>query len=145
VGPQDFPDKVSLVFFGYTSCPDVCPLTLSNVTRAFQEMEEDGSRIQFFLITVDPNRDTPERLQQYLEAFHPSFLGLLGTEEETREVATAFGAFFARTGDGPNYTVDHSARTFVVDRNAQIPLTFPVTATSHEIARDLTTLLEEGS
>jgi protein SCO1 len=145
VGPGDFPGKVLAVFFGFTACPDVCPLTLSNLSRAFQEMEEDGHRIQVLLITVDPERDTPERLEQYLEPFHPSFLGLTGTEPEIREVADAFGVFFAKVGEGDHYTVDHSARTYIVDTQGRIPLTFPMTATPEEMARDLTRLLEETS
>ena len=134
-----------MVFFGYTSCPDVCPLTLSHLTQALQEMGSEGEdRVQVLLITVDPQRDTPERLQKYLGAFHPSFLGLTGSEEEIREVADAFGAFFARSGEGPDYTVDHTARTFVLDSSGHIPLTFPVTATAGEISRDLSLLLDEG-
>ncbi len=141
----DFPGKVLAVFFGYTSCPDVCPLTLSNLSRAFGEMGETGERIQVLLISVDPHRDTRERLKQYLELFHPSFLGLTGTEEEIRAVADRFGAHFARQGTGEDYTVDHTARTFVIDRLGQIPLTFPVTATPGEMARDLSRILEDRS
>jgi len=136
--------ELVLVFFGYTSCPDVCPLTLSHLTQALKEMGEEGGRVQVLLITVDPDRDTPQRLEQYLGAFHPSFLGLTGTEEEIRGVADAFGAFFARSGEGPDYTVDHTARTFVLDSTGHIPLTFPVTATAGEVFRDLSLLLKEA-
>jgi protein SCO1/2 len=138
----DFPGKILIVFFGYTSCPDVCPLTLSNLTRAFGAMNESGERMQVLLITVDPARDTPERLKVYLSNFHPSFVGLTGTEEEIRAVADGFGAWFSEPGGGESYTVDHTARTFVVDRFGRIPLTFPVTATPEEMARDLFTLFE---
>ena len=137
-------DGILAVFFGYTSCPDVCPLTLSHLSQAFREMGEEGDRIQVVLITVDPARDTPQRLQEYLGSFHPSFLGLTGTEEEIRAVADRFGAFFARSGEGENYTVDHTARTFVIGSSGQISLTFPVTATPQEMARDFTVLLGEG-
>ncbi len=128
VNSSDFGDKFLAVFFGYTFCPDVCPLTLSRFSQAFQEIGEPGDRIQFLFITVDPDRDTPERLGRYLGSFHPSFLGLTGSEEEVREVANGFGAFFARSGEGEQYTVDHTARTFVIDPSGRIPLTFPVTA-----------------
>ena len=144
VSSSDFPGKILVVFFGYTSCPDVCPLTLSHLSRAFGKMGEEGERVQLLLITVDPARDTPARLHQYLEAFHPSFLGLTGSEEDIREVADAFGAFFARNGEGDSYTVDHTARTFVIDPSGRIPLTFPVTATAGEMARDLAIILEEA-
>jgi protein SCO1/2 len=137
--------KTLAVFFGYTSCPDVCPLTLSHLARALEELEEDGERVQVLFITVDPARDTPERMEHYLESFHPSFLGLTGTEEEIRAVADAYGAFFLRNSEGENYTVDHTARTFIVDPRGRIPLTFPITATPQEMARDLSLLLEGSS
>ncbi len=141
VSSADFPGKALVVFFGYTSCPDVCPLTLSKLGRAFQEMDEDGSRIQVLLITVDPPRDTPERLRRYLSNFNPSFLGLTGTREEIRQVADGFGAYFSDPRGEGNYTVDHTARTFVMDPSGRIVLTFPVTATAEEMARDLTKIL----
>lgn len=137
VSSRDFAGKVMVIFFGYTSCPDVCPLTLSNLTRAFGEMGENGERFQVLLITVDPDRDTPERLKRYLSNFHPSFLGLTGTEREIRAVADGFGAFFSIPSREGDYTVDHTARTFVVDTAGRIPLTFPVSATPLEMARDL--------
>ena len=123
VGPYASGAELALVFFGYTSCPDVCPLTLSHLSRVFRTLEEEGGRIQVLFVTVDPARDTPERLAQYLESFHPSFLGLTGTEEEIRRVAQAFGAYFAKVGEGEDYTVDHTARTFVLDASGRIPLT----------------------
>ncbi len=141
--PPTSTDRVLVVFFGYTFCPDVCPLTLSHLSLAFQELGEEATRIQLLFISVDPGRDTPERLGQYLGAFHPSFVGLTGSEEEIREVANAFGVFFARSGEGEDYTVDHTARTFVIDPAGRIPLTFPVTATPEEMARDLALLLGE--
>jgi protein SCO1/2 len=142
VSSQDFPGKTLVVFFGYTSCPDVCPLTLSKLARAFEEVGERANQLQVLLISVDPQRDTAERLELYLANFHPSFLGLTGPEAEVREVANGFGAFFARKGarEG-DYTVDHTARTFVVGPAGSIPLTFPLTASAEEIARDLTRLL----
>ena len=141
VSSDDFPNRILVVFFGYTYCPDVCPLTLTHLTRAFRLLEEEGDRIQVLLVSVDPERDTPERLEGYLDNFHPSFLGLTGTEEEIREVADAFGAYFARVGEGDDYTVDHTARSFVVSPARKIILTFPVTATPQEMARDLQALL----
>jgi protein SCO1/2 len=141
VSSLDFPGKFLVVFFGYSSCPDVCPLTLSNLARAFKEMGEESERIQVLLVTVDPGRDTPERLKAYLSNFHPSFIGLTGPVEDIRSVAEGFGAYFSAPAGGENYTVDHTARVYVVDPSGQIPLTFPVTATPDEIARDLGTLL----
>lgn len=141
VSSDDFPNRNLVVFFGYTFCPDVCPLTLTHLAQAFRLLEEEGDRIQVLLVSVDPERDSPERLEGYLDNFHPSFIGLTGTEEEIREVADAFGAYFARVGEGDDYTVDHTARSFVMNRAREIVLTFPITATPQEMARDLETLL----
>jgi protein SCO1/2 len=145
VGVGDFPGKLVVVFFGYTSCPDVCPLTLSNLSRVLREMGPAADRIQVLFITVDPDRDTPERLAAYLEAFDPTFVGLTGTEEEIRSVATDFGVYFAKHGEGPSYTVDHTARTYVIDPQGRIPLTFPTDATPGAMVRAFTRLLEETS
>lgn len=142
VSSRDFPGKILVVFFGYTSCPDVCPLTLTRLNRAFGQLEEDGSRIQVLLITVDPARDTGERLEEYLRNFHPSFLGLTGETEEIRSVADLFGVYFSEPSGESNYTVDHTARAFVIDRFGRIALTFPVTATAQEMAQELQTLIE---
>lgn len=144
VSSDDFPGKALVVFFGYTSCPDICPLILTHLTQAFRLMEEEGERVQVLLVTVDPDRDTPERLRRYLRNFHPSFLGLTGTEEEIRSVAGEFGAYFARVGEGENYTVDHTARSFVLDSEGRIALTFPISATPDEMARDLNQLLDRN-
>jgi protein SCO1/2 len=139
---QEAGNQHLIVFFGYTYCPDVCPLNLSNLARAFQEMGENAEAFQVLLVTVDPYRDSPKRLEEYLSNFHSSFLGLIGSEEEIRSVAEGFGAFFAKVGEGPDYTVDHTARMFVVSPAGEIPLTFPVTATPSEMARDLALLLD---
>lgn len=143
ISPKDFPDKLVAVFFGYTSCPDVCPLTLSNLSRALGEMGDAAHRIQVLFITVDPARDTPERMGAYLHGFDPSFLGLTGTEDEIRSVASEFGVFFAKHGEGDSYTVDHTARTFVIEPQGTIPLTFPSDATPEDMAQAFTRLLRE--
>lgn len=142
VSSGDFPGKALVVFFGYTSCPDVCPLTLSHLSRAFGLMDENGERIQVLFISVDPERDTPARIGTYLANFHPSFVGLTGTEDEIRSVASAFGVYFSRVGEGEGYTVDHTARSFVIDKSGEIVLTFPVSSTPEEMATDLTRLLK---
>lgn len=145
VSSADFPKKLVAVFFGYTFCPDVCPLTLTHLTEALRLMGEEGEGIQVLLVSVDPARDSPEQLRRYLTNFHSSFIGLTGPEEEIRDVAEDFGAFFLANGSGSDYTVDHTARTFIVTPGGEIPLTFPVSATPAEMARDLTRLLGQNS
>lgn len=143
VRSTDFGDRILAVFFGYTSCPDVCPLTLSHLSRVMAKLGEKGDNLQVLFITVDPQRDTPERMRQYLGAFHPSFLGLTGTEAEIRSVADAFGADFMRNGEGDSYTMDHTARTFILTPSGTMPLSFPLSATPDEMARDLSRLMKE--
>jgi len=94
VSLSDFRGRAVVVFFGFTHCPDVCPVTMAQLARTLDSLEDDGSRIQGLFITVDPARDSPERLREWLGNFHPSFLGLTGAEEEIREVAERYGAFF---------------------------------------------------
>jgi protein SCO1/2 len=102
---------------------------------------EAAEGLNVYFITVDPKRDTPERMGAYLGSFHPRFLGLFGTEDEIRQVADGFGVYFSHVGDGDDYTVDHSARTFIVDQDGEIPLSFPVSVTPEVMARDIQRLL----
>jgi protein SCO1/2 len=145
VSSNEFPGKILAVFFGYTSCPDICPLTLSHLSQALVELGENAGRVQVLFVTVDPERDTASRMKEYLAAFGPSFLGLRGEEAEIRVVVDGFGAYFRKNNEEGNYTVDHTARVFIVDGSARIPLTFPLEASPLEMARDLTLLLEDPS
>ncbi len=143
VTSTDFPGKILVVFFGYTFCPDVCPLTLSNLSKAVAQMGAHSDRVQVLFISVDPERDTPPRLAGYLRAFDPRFVGLTGTEAKIRDVANSFGVYYAKHGTGDQYTIDHTARTYVIDRNGMIPLTFPVSAAPEEMVLALNRLLKE--
>lgn len=145
---EDFPEKFLVVFFGYTYCPDVCPLTLSKLTEAFRLLGPRAEALQVLLVSVDPDRDSPDQLRRYLANFHSSFLGLTGSAESIRDTAEGFGAHFEANGTGQDYTVDHTARVFVVTPEGRIPLTFTLDATPVEMARDLETLLatfQEGA
>jgi len=140
---SDYRGKVVLLYFGYTFCPDVCPTTLVDVKRAFERLGPQAEDVQLLMVTVDPERDTPKKLGEYLRYFHPSFVGLTGTVDEIRRVADSFGAKFekhegtAATG----YLVDHTARVFVIDRQGYLSLSIPFGATPDEIAADLTYFL----
>ena len=144
VSLSELNDRTLVIFFGYTHCPDVCPTTMAVITRALDRLAARATSFQPVFVTVDPVRDTPERLDTFLRSFHPSFLALTGSEEEIRSVADAYGVFFAKAGEGEEYLVDHSARTFVVGRDGQIGLTFPAFVTTDDVVRDLTAVLEEG-
>ena len=118
---NDLRGTPSLIFFGYTFCPDVCPTTLAETTawRAALDLAPEDLRIIF--VTVDPERDTPEMVKDYVEAFDPSIIGLVGSLEETENAKKAFGVFSEKVGepDDPYYLVNHSALTFLIDENGQ--------------------------
>ena len=125
-----FRGQAVAIFFGYTYCPDVCPLTLAKLAEA---RAATGSAVQVLLVTVDPERDSAERLSQYLGALDPDFLGLRGTVEEIRMVANAYGVYFeGSTGDDSMF--DHSARTFLIDREGQVAESFLHDASPDEIS-----------
>lgn len=112
--------KPSLVFFGYTFCPEVCPTTLASMTRWLKALGPDGDRINVFYVSVDPQRDTPPHLKRYLTAFDPRIRGLTGTPAAIASVAKAYGVFYQRhplpNGD---YEMDHSTAIYVMDRTGR--------------------------
>ncbi len=111
--------KLQLVFFGFTHCPDICPMSLSTITEALEALGAQADQITPVFITLDPERDTPEVLKAYLSNFHPSFIGLTGTEAQVRGAADAYKVYFARApgGAGSDYSVDHSGFIYLMDRN----------------------------
>ena len=97
VSLNDFDARLRLVFFGFTTCPDICPITLQNVGMALNSMETQATDVTVLFISIDPNRDTPERLAQYTDAFHPSVVGLTGSYEQITAVTAAFRTTFGHT------------------------------------------------
>jgi len=118
----DFKGKVTLVFFGYTQCPDVCPTTLAELAEVMKRLGPDAERVQVLFVTVDPERDTPDLLSRYVPAFDPRFLGLYGDAEATARTAKEFKILYQKQpGQTPgSYTVDHSAGTFIFDPNGKL-------------------------
>jgi protein SCO1/2 len=139
----DFRGKVVAIFFGYTHCPDVCPTTLSDMANAVKALGPDGGRVQVLFVTVDPKRDTPELLRNYVPAFNPTFLGLYGDAAATAKVTKDFKIYAAeRPGRTPeSYTVDHSAQTLVFDTRGKLRLMLPYGSPGEKIASDLKILL----
>ena len=119
----DFNGKVVVVFFGYTHCPDVCPVTLGELAGVARELGKDAERMQVLFITVDPERDTPAVLSKYVPAFNPDFLGLSGDAEATARTAKEFKVFFQKQPvSGGGYSVDHSAGTYIYDQAGRLRL-----------------------
>jgi protein SCO1/2 len=140
----DFRGKVVVVSFGYTHCPDVCPTTLADLSAAVKRLGADAARVQVLFVTVDPKRDTRELLSQYVPAFNPDFLGLSGGAEATARVTHDFHVYAQeRPGKSADtYTVDHSAQTFVFDREGRIRLVIAYGSAPADIASDLRILLQ---
>ncbi len=121
----DFSGKVVLVFFGFTHCPDVCPTTLSEMAGVMKQLgEKDASRLQVLFITVDPARDTPALLASYVPTFDARFLGLAGDQAATDKVIKEFKLFVQKVPakDGKNYSIDHTAGSYVFDPKGHIRL-----------------------
>ncbi|MDI3341240.1 MAG: SCO family protein [Sphaerobacter sp.] len=142
---SDFRGKVVAIYFGYTYCPDVCPTTLAALARAKQALGKRGDDVQVVMITVDPERDTPEITQEYVSRFDPTFVGLGGDVARIRQVATGMGVYFEKQqrGSAGGYLVDHTATVLVLDRNGDLRLMLPYGLTAEQIADDLRWVLKQ--
>jgi protein SCO1 len=140
----DFKGKALIIFFGFTQCPDVCPTTLAQMAEVLKLMGDDAKRVQVAFVTVDPERDTPELLKKYVPAFHPSFLGLSGNAEATAKVAKEFKVYYQKVPSKTpgNYTMDHTANSFVFDANGQVRLFVKHDTGAAALAKDLKQLLK---
>ena len=119
----DFKGKV-VVFFGYTQCPDVCPTTMAEMASVMQKLGPLADQVQVLFITLDPERDTQQLLASYVPAFDKRFIGLRGTPEQTAKTAKEFKVFYAKVpGTDPgSYTIDHTAGSYVFDRDGRLRL-----------------------
>ena len=136
---EDFKGRISLVFFGFTLCPDICPTTLLQLSQLKAALTaEETEQIQVYLITVDPERDTPERLQEYLSYFDSDFKGLTGTQEQIATMAKSFNVFYNKVPTAVGqYTLEHSAYVFVLDKDANSVLLFREGMAVEEMLSDL--------
>jgi cytochrome oxidase Cu insertion factor (SCO1/SenC/PrrC family) len=116
---SEFRGKLMLIYFGYTYCPDICPTDLMTIAQAVDSLGPAGDAIQPIFITLDPERDTIERLADYVSSFHPRLIGLTGTPENIRSIALAYKAYYAKKGSGEDYTIDHTGVTYLVGREGQ--------------------------
>jgi len=116
----DYAGRVVVVFFGFTQCPDVCPTSLAEMAQVMRELGPEAERVQVLFITVDPERDTPAILRQYVTAFDARFVGLTGTAEQIRAAAASFKVSYAKVAREDNdYTMDHTAAFFLLDGRGQ--------------------------
>jgi protein SCO1/2 len=135
---------LTLLFFGFTSCPDVCPTTLADLAAARRQLGADAEKVRVAMITVDPERDTPERLGTYVRAFDPSFVGLTGPEAELQQLYQGFGVAVSRRelpDSALGYTMDHTASVFVIDQQGRWRALIGNGSAVDDIASDLRYLL----
>lgn len=139
---SDFQGKAVVVFFGFTQCPDVCPTAMVQLASAVEMLGEEADEVQVVLITVDPERDTPEVMQAYVEAFDPRFIGLTGTPEQVRKTAQSFKAFYAKVPSPQGgYTMDHSSSFYLLDKEGHARVLMRGDASPEDIRHDLRLLL----
>ena len=141
----EFKGKVVVVFFGYTHCPDVCPITMAELKEAKRLLGAEGDKVQGIFITLDPKRDTPAVLRQYLPVFDPSFIGLVGSEAQVAQTAQNFHIYYQAVPNmqSADYTVDHSAASFVFDKAGRPRLYVRYNQGADKLAADLKVLLAE--
>ena len=126
-GPVDlrsFRGRLTLIYFGYTFCPDVCPTSLAATSEGLKRLTPDeAARVAMLFVSVDPERDTPARLKEYAEFFHPGMVGVTGQPDELAAIARRYGAFYARQAvatAGEGYVVDHTSDTYVVGPDGRL-------------------------
>jgi protein SCO1/2 len=144
VTDRDFRGRWLLVYFGYTFCPDICPTTVNEIVSVIETLGTTTSRLQPVFISLDPTRDTPEALKEYLRSFGPEILGLTGTDEQVARAASAFDVvFFKVPDDTPSrYTIAHSGFIYVVGPEGGLVTRFPADAGTGRIIATLRTLLQ---
>ena len=142
----EFKGKLTVVFFGFTQCPDVCPTTMLELAQVKQALGADGEKVQGIFVSLDPERDTPEVLRAYVQNFNPSFIALRGTPEETQAIAKRFKVFYAKVPGKTegSYSLDHTAGSFVFDMQGKIRLFTRYGGGAEALKHDLQLLLKQG-
>lgn len=137
---SDQKDGVTLMYFGYTFCPDVCPATMYKLGEAYEALEADTDQVRVVMVTVDPQRDTPDQVARYAKTFNEAFIGVSLEQATLDAVAKQFGVGYIieENPDNPdNYLITHTSRVFVIDPEMRVRLMIHDTLTPDEIARDI--------
>jgi protein SCO1/2 len=141
---SDQREKIVLLFFGYTSCPDVCPTTLAEMKQVMDLLRDDAQHVQVVFISVDPERDDPEKIQSYANHFHSSFLGLTGTETELTPIWSGYSIVreVVESDSALGNIINHTARLFLVDTQGNLRLSYAYQTPVEDIVHDIRLLLE---
>ncbi|HDP90423.1 MAG TPA: SCO family protein [Thioalkalivibrio sp.] len=138
-----FEDRWSFVFFGYTYCPDICPTTLATISSTLKAIDPGAHPVQGVFVSVDPERDSPERMADYVTYFHPDIIGITGADAEIARLTGPLGILAVKTpdpNDPDNYLVDHSASILLIDPRGRLSAVFGAPHDPLAMARDLATL-----
>ena len=142
---NDFRGKVVSLFFGFTHCPDICPTHLARQAEVMRQLGSQADQLAVLFVTLDPERDSPEALKRYMDAFDPRFIALTGAPKETSNVAKQYKIFWQKT-PLPNsalaYTIDHTTNSFVIDQNGRLRLIVPHEMSAADVTHDLKLLIE---
>ncbi|MBR7746860.1 SCO family protein [Undibacterium baiyunense] len=141
----DFKGRYVLVFFGFTQCPDICPTALARAAAVKQKLGKDGDQLQVIFISIDPERDTADLMRAYTQNFDPSFIGLRGTAEQTKQVADEFKVFYAKVATGSSYTMDHSTLSYLFDTTGKIRLAMRHEHSADQFASDIRQLMQHAA
>lgn len=141
----DFKGKVVMVYFGFVQCPDVCPTALTRAAAVMQQLGPQAPNLQVIFVTVDPERDTPELLREYMASFDPSFLALTGSAQDIKRTADEFRVFYKKVPTGSSYTMDHTALSYLFDRQGRVRVVLRHEQTADDYTADVRTLLAEAS
>jgi protein SCO1/2 len=140
----DFKGKAVFMFFGYTHCPDICPVTLANLNGAINELGNDKDKVQVIFVTVDPERDSQTELKKYVTYFNKDFIGLTGTPDEIKNVADSYHVFYMKEEDGSDngYLMGHTSSVYLINPEGRIVLRYPQSKMDpKEIAKDVERIL----
>ena len=142
---SDLRGNIVLVFFGYTSCPDVCPITLGQLKQVVDKIgENDAQKVNVLFVTVDPERDTPEAMQKYVDHFDAGFVGLSGSETQLQPIWNGYGIFREKVegNSAAGYLVDHTARITLIDQDGNMRLSYGFETPVEDIVHDIKLLLK---
>lgn len=138
VTDKSWPDKYRIIYFGFTFCPDVCPLGMTTIANALSDLPQDiQDKIQPVFITVDPARDDAATLKQYVTLFNPNFIGLTGTDEQINHIKKLYKIYAEKDGSGDEYMINHSAFTYLVDPDGTLVGLYAHETTAKEMAADM--------
>lgn len=143
----DFRGKIVSLFFGFTHCPDICPTHLARQAEVMRQLGPQANDVVVLFVSLDPERDTPDALKNYMDAFDPRFIALTGTPDETAKVARQYKIFWQKTplpGSALIYTIDHTTNSFVIDRQGRLRLIVPHELPAADVTHDLKRLIDSN-